>query len=325
MATESGSPPLGGATPGLPGPAVSRRAVLAGAAGTSVAGALWLAGCGSGTSAGSAATGTTAAARGAGKAGLVLVPRFDNAPDYVVTGSEQRLCFGLGSTAGEIVNDGPATLAITLVKDGKEVGPPISVPRHKGDIPSAYYPLRTTFAAPGIYKAVAVVDGVGLDQTFQVSAPGPDAVPGRGQKLLPFDTPTTKDHKGVEPICTRKPEPCPFHDVTLTEAMAAGAPVAFIVSTPAFCQTAVCGPVLEILTKAAKDFPSHRFVHAEVYKDAAARGNFEQAEVAPVISAYHLTFEPCLFVADKTGTIVERLDNVFDGEEIAAALKKAAG
>jgi hypothetical protein len=35
-----------------------------------------------------------------------------------------------------------------------------------------------------------------------------------------------------------------------------------------------------------------------------------------------MTFEPCLWVADGSGTIVERLDFVFDQGEIDAALAK---
>ena len=45
------------------------------------------------------------------------------------------------------------------------------------------------------------------------------------------------DPRGVDPICTREPEVCPFHDITLTEALAAGKPVVYYVGTPAFCST----------------------------------------------------------------------------------------
>ena len=64
------------------------------------------------------------------------------------------------------------------------------------------------------------------------------------------DTPTFDDARGVDPICTRSPEPCPFHDRTLTDVVESGEPVALLISTPGFCQTAICGPVLELLMEA---------------------------------------------------------------------------
>jgi len=41
-----------------------------------------------------------------------------------------------------------------------------------------------------------------------------------------------------------------------------------------------------------------------------------------VIDEYGLTFEPSLFVADESGVIVARLDNVYDRAELRAALSR---
>jgi hypothetical protein len=38
-----------------------------------------------------------------------------------------------------------------------------------------------------------------------------------------------------------------------------------------------------------------------------------------------MTFEPCLWVTDASGTVVERLEFVFDQDEINAALGKVTG
>jgi hypothetical protein len=56
------------------------------------------------------------------------------------------------------------------------------------------------------------------------------------------------------------------------------------------------------------------FVHADVYADVAA------TEPAPAVTAAKLTFEPVLFVTDATGRIVERLDAVWDVDEVRALL-----
>jgi hypothetical protein len=54
-----------------------------------------------------------------------------------------------------------------------------------------------------------------------------------------LETPTVADLKGVELLCTRTPNACPLHDVTLKDALAANTPVAFLIATPKFCQTAI--------------------------------------------------------------------------------------
>jgi len=137
--------------------------------------------------------------------------------------------------------------------------------------------------------------------------------------MRPVETPTVDDHHGVDPICTDTPQ-CPFHTQTLTAALSTGKPVAMLVATPAYCQTALCGPVLTLLVEQAPEHPDMQFVHAEVYTDTAAVGDVSQAHTAPIIDAYGLTFEPSLFVADATGTVRTRLDNIYDRGELRDAL-----
>jgi hypothetical protein len=101
--------------------------------------------------------------------------------------------------------------------------------------------------------------------------PGSVAVPGPGDPMPPFDTPTFDDSRGVDPLCTREPDTCPFHDVTLTEALGAGKPVAYLIGTPAFCQTGTCAPALESMIAVQDRFgDTFTWIHAEVYTDNTA-------------------------------------------------------
>ena len=143
-------------------------------------------------------------------------------------------------------------------------------------------------------------------------------IPQIGAALPPFDTPTVKDHRGVNPICTRDPA-CPLHDVDLTQALQRGKPVAYLIGTPAYCQTGVCGPVLDLLLTERANRPRRH--------DGARRGLHRQhrsTTVAPAVTAYHMTFEPALFIADAKGTLVARLDSIYDAQELKAALDLAA-
>ena len=106
--------------------------------------------------------------------------------------------------------------------------------------------------------------------------------------------------------------------MTLTDALAAGTPVVYLVGTPAFCQTGICGPVLDVMMAVAQDYPSLKFLHAEVYTDNTA------TEAAPAVGAAGLSFEPVIFLTDAAGQIVERLDVIIDESELREHLTKLA-
>jgi hypothetical protein len=218
---------------------------------------------------------------------------------------------------GQLADDGPSRLSGRIADaEGTTIVDKVTAEKHGKGLPGAYWPFIAPIASPGIYTLF--VDGATKDgMAFQVNDPSAVQMPLVGQPLPPFDTPTNTDHRGVDPVCTREP-PCPLHDVTLTDALQQGKPVAYLVATPAFCQFGVCAPILDLLLGVRDDVgPEVTFVHSEVYTDDTAK------TVAPAVEAYHLSYEPVLFVTDAKGTIVERLDVMMDADEIRAAIDKA--
>jgi hypothetical protein len=239
--------------------------------------------------------------------GFTLVQRF---PNNVQIPGEIRMPITLSTGAAQFIQDGPATLtARVLDNDGNQLGDAISAIR-RDVAPAPYYDFRTTMDAPGFY-ALAVAGGPDEGAAFQVMDPQAVAVPTPGQALPGFDTPTIDDPQGFDVLCTLTPEPCPFHDMTLTEALAAGRPVAYYVGTPAFCSTGSCAPALEALIGAQERFgDTFTFVHAEVFSDT------DGTAIAPAVTAVGMTYEPALFITDAAGMVVERLDAVWDQTEL---------
>ncbi|HSL72902.1 MAG TPA: twin-arginine translocation signal domain-containing protein [Ilumatobacteraceae bacterium] len=287
---------------------VSRRGFIIGAAATGV-----LAACGSGDDAATSPTLEEVVDPPDTPGTYTLVQRF---PQNVQEPGSIRLAMSLGTDTGALVQDGPDTLgAVVTDVDGNQLGDRITAGR-RDVAPGPYYDFRTDVAAAGIYYLV--VDG-GPEQgaAFQVMEPGTVAVPGPGSPLPPFDTPTFDDARGIDLVCTREPEPCPFHDQTLTQALASGKGVVYLVGTPAFCSTGTCAPALESIIELQPDYADrYAFVHAEVYTDDTA------TEPAPAVGAVGLTYEPALFVTDATGTVLERLDAVWDRTELAEVLDR---
>lgn len=304
-----------------PSPLLTRRTLLAGAAG--VAGVALLAACGSGGDGGESSDGGgdgDGEDTGTDQRSVNLGAVFP-LDGLLVTGSPQRLPFIVIDAEGAPLDDGPASLEFVVTDlDGNPVGDPVTVERRNQGIPTAYYPLIFDFPEPGTYQATTTVDGEELvPRAFSVAEPSAVAVPQPGQPMIPMETPTTADPRGVDPLCTRDPE-CDLHGETLTAVLAEGRPTALLIATPAYCQTAICGPVLDVMLGQQAAFPDIGMVHAEVYKDPEAVDNIADATLAPVVDEYHLSYEPALFLANSDGTIAVRLDTIFDESEVSEAL-----
>lgn len=282
---------------------VSRRTFLIGGAS-----ALALAACGGGDDDDPVAATTTTTA-----GGLSVVRIFDPRQP---SARPLRLPLTLADREGAILDAVPERISVRWGIEGStEMSDPLDLQRHAEGVPRPYYPFVVTFPENETYRIEVEALGTTAATTVQVVDPtAVPAVPGPGDNIIPFKTPTTGEPRGIDPICTREP-PCPFHELTLEEAIEEGNPVAFLISTPAFCQTAVCGPVLELLIERAEELaPQLTIVHAEVYTDETARTTTD------VVQAYGLTWEPSLFLAVPDGTIAARLDYVFDGTELDSAL-----
>ncbi len=248
-----------------------------------------------------------------------LVGLFNYSGDYLVSTIPQRLPFAIATPEGPPAVDGPATLTVQLHRDQQPVGDPIVLDRHADGTPIPYYPLLTTFAETGVWSITTELDGQESSQSFMVQAPDTVSLRQVGQSMVPVDSPTPTNTQGVDPICTRTPN-CPLHDRTLREVLAAGGPVALLISTPQFCQTGVCGPVLDTLLELRAEFPGVSFVHAEVYNNPNNGGDPAADGVTATVQSYGLSFEPSLFLARADGTITTRLDNIFDRGEVRTAL-----
>ena len=293
---------------------ISRRTFISGSLGvigaTSTVGlSSLLAGC-SGDS--TATTSESVAALG----DLQLVQRF---PQVLVPGNV-RLPISLANTQGLLTTDSgvdlPSTLTAKLINaDTQEiVAESLSANRHDTGLTIPYWPFRVDIDKPGIYTLI-VNGGPEEGAAIQVLNATEVLIPLVGSQLPGFETPTLDDHRGVEPVCTRTPEPCEFHNITLNEALALKKPIAYLVGTPAHCQTGTCAPALEALISVKKSIGNAMtFLHAEIYTDDKA------TTVAPSVVALKMEYEPAIYITDASGKIIERFDAVFDADEINAAI-----
>ena len=291
----------------------SRRAFLLGSTG---AGLLLV-------SAGTVACGSGAGGdRGDSAKGASLAPFFATGtmePPILRSGVEQRMPWGIADEENIPLTELPDRAETTITDaQGRQVGDTFVVDRHGDGTPFPYYPVRATMTEPGTYGVAIAHKGTALTGQVVFAAPEDIMLVQPGERAIPVVTPTPADHRGVEPICTRDPA-CPLHEVTLSDALRNGRPTALLISSPAYCQTNVCGPVLELLIEESAS-RSMNLVHAEVYANAAATGDVLKATLSETTTTYKLSFEPSLVVADAKGVVADRLDFVFDRSELRSAL-----
>ena len=248
-----------------------------------------------------------------------LVKRF---PSDVQVPGRLRLPFSLGDANGVVSVDAgykiPDTLQFTVTDiDGKSLGfeDPFIVASHVTDVPQPYWPLEIELDKVGLY----VVNLVGSDQpgsSIQLFDRKEIDIPLVGDPLPAVDTPTNADPRDVNPVCTRSPA-CPLHDINLRDALKAGKPIAYLLGTPAYCQTGTCSPALDaILAVREQVGDAVTFIHSEIYTDSTA------TTPSKAVSDYNLSFEPVLFVTNASGVLVDRLDAIFDASEVKSVLAR---
>lgn len=291
---------------------LSRRSLIAGGVGAL---AWLLTGCSSDSNSKKSALPSTTTINRASTKKLALAQMFDA---RVATATPLRLPIGLVDSEGAFVRNLPATISARVGPKGSQLGPSIELVRRDQGLERAYFPLITTLSTPGPWIVEVTAGNQKLETTLTALEPSelPARVVQSGEQLPAIVTPTKTNPLGVTPLCTAKP-PCPLHEISLDKAMSAGRPIALLVSSPAFCQTSICGPVLDLLLDQREAFGSAvTMIHIEVYTDSTAK------KTTDTLEALGLTYEPSLFLAAPDGTLSERLDFIYDTSELVEGLER---
>ena len=245
-----------------------------------------------------------------------LLAAFPQSVPHVAVGVPTRLPYLVSDREGVPLSAMAGPVTFTVSQDGRPVGADVVVQPHSDGVPRAYLPLGFTFSELGLYDIAATYGGERLDSQLQVYSLDDVTPPVVGEPLPPLDTPTPDDSLGVDPMCSRVPT-CPFHKVNLRQAVGSGKRIVLLVASPAYCQTTICGPVLDNLVDLAANRDDLVVIHCEVYKNPKAVRDLSTANLAPVPDSYDLAFEPVMFVTDTAGAITARADVIVDRQEMA--------
>ena len=189
---------------------------------------------------------------------------------------------------------------------------------------SAVYAADVDFPSEGEWRIAALIkEG---DQFSATTLPSVkvgqfERVPRVGEKAPMIHTPTAEDVGGdLSEITTRIPpdtqNEADFADVVGNE------PVVLLFATPQFCESRVCGPVVDVAEQ-VKQVEGERaeFIHMEIWED----NDPSTRTVRPQVRAYRLPTEPWLFVIDREGTIRTALEGAFGVQALEDALDEVSG
>jgi hypothetical protein len=135
------------------------------------------------------------------------------------------------------------------------------------------------------------------------------------------DTPTIASTKGNLKALTTAPTPDPtLYRSSVAAALAAHAPFVVVFATPAFCESRLCGPVVDIVraVKARMKDTEMRFIHVEIYRDNdPAKGQNRW------VKQWHLPSEPWVFVVGRDGKIHAKFEGALGIDELEQAARAA--
>jgi hypothetical protein len=143
-------------------------------------------------------------------------------------------------------------------------------------------------------------------------------IPRVGEKPPQIHTPTAQEAGGdLAKITTRVP-PDTQNKVDFAEVLGKE-PIVLLFATPQFCQSRVCGPVVDVAQEAQGKFGKRaNFIHMEIYNE-----NDPSKGVRPQVRAFHLPSEPWLFTINREGRVSAAVEGAFGPELLDKVVEKA--
>ena len=119
----------------------------------------------------------------------------------------------------------------------------------------------------------------------------------------------------------------------MADAVAAKRPFVLVFATPAFCQSAQCGPTLDRIKAVAAASPDDvAFINVEPYQLAFTEGRLQpvldaNGQLQPVASVneWGILTEPWIFTVDGDGIVRGSFEGVVGEDELKAAVAEISG
>jgi hypothetical protein len=177
------------------------------------------------------------------------------------------------------------------------------------DVATVVYSTELNLPAEGEYRPVVLIKekgGWSAKLLASIKVGEYAKIPRPGDKAPSIETPTAKSVGGdLTRLSTRVP-PDTQNKVNFAEVLGKE-PILLLFATPKFCQSRVCGPVVDVAQQAQHEFEGKaNFIHMEIYND-----NDPSKGVRPQVRRFHLPTEPWLFAINREGVVSSAIEGAF--------------
>jgi hypothetical protein len=200
----------------------------------------------------------------------------------------------------------------------EQIGPPGSHELASGDV-GRIYVVHLRIRRPGTYWLVAQPEGAKVQAYGELQVAQKSASPAVGAPAPRSDTPTLASGLPIARLTTRIPPDRALLHYSVAGSLAAHKPFVVTFATPRYCESRTCGPVVDVVDYARRQFERRgiRFIHVEVYdRNVPSRGYNRW------MKQWHLTTEPWTFVVGADGRIKAKFMGSVSAPELEAAVRQ---
>lgn len=187
------------------------------------------------------------------------------------------------------------------------------------DVANVVYSADLDFPGPGEYRPVALIkekDGWAKIGLRSIKVGEFAKIPRPGEKAPSIQTPTAEDGESLTELSTRVP-PDTQNKVNYADVLGKE-PILLLFTTPKFCQSRVCGPVVDVAQQAQQRFKGKaNFIHMEIYNE-----NDPASGVRPQVRKFHLPTEPWLFAINREGVVSATIEGGFGTDLMDKTVEK---
>jgi hypothetical protein len=170
---------------------------------------------------------------------------------------------------------------------------------------------------PGRYWLVAQPNGAKLQALGALDVSARSRSVAVGARAPRSDTPTLATAPAAQ-ITTSSPPDLPLLRYSVAESLAARKPFVVTFATPKFCTSRTCGPVVDVVEAARRQFAARgiRFMHVEVFQDNNPARGYNRW-----MRQWGLASEPWVFLVGRDGRVKAKFEGSVSEPELAAAIR----
>jgi len=230
---------------------------------------------------------------------------------------------------GIVDHNTPVTDATVHVRAFASVGGGLAQLKDEADAPfrgeglqgSGLYVAQLRLDTVGQWLAQITVlrpkaSAVNLPVPFQVLSVA--TVPAVGQAAPRSRNQTLRDVPDASYIDSGSP-PDDMHSISIADAIAQHRPTLVVFATPAFCESATCGPQVHAVQLLEPMYRNRlTFIHVEIYRDF--KPDPAKRQLTATVQEWRLQTEPWVFLIDGRGTIAAEFEAVTATDELKLAV-----